>query len=439
MIVMKFGGTSMGSAERIDNVATIALQGGSDAVVVVSAMAGTTDELLSICSLIRASHTEDATRRIDRLHSAYTTHTSSLLATGLQRSLAHETIDAYFREIREIARQQPFTQYEERNIVSYGERMSSAMLYYRLQERGANAELADALKFMRLQSNGKVDMQHIRSHFPPRRADDSSPHIIVTQGFICRNAYGEVANLERGGSDYTATLIGSALQADQIQIWTDISGLHTTDPRSVDNTQRVPHLCYDEAIALAYNGAKILHPICVEPAKEAEVPIILLNTMRPEDEGTTIDSHTDNIAVKAIAAKEGMQVMTLRRQNSSFGWGSGAMWQCIGQYRQRIHLLHLSHTALMLCVENWNGRKQLIEHLQEYGQLTVEDNLTVVTIVGRNITSRLPFISDVAAKALGGVPARLITSGECPHTYTIIIPSSQKTPTLKSLHKLLFQ
>ena len=301
MQVMKFGGTSVGSPERMKNVAKLITESGEPTFVVLSAMSGTTNSLVEISDYLYKKNPEGANEVINKLEKKYMQHVENLNYTEKNKQKTHDLLQQEFNYLRAFTKDL-FTSFEEKSIVAQGEIISTNMVVNYLQECGVKAVLLNALDFMRTDKNAEPDTAYIKEKLQSIMKDNEGYQIYITQGFICRNAYGEVDNLQRGGSDYTASLIGAALPASEIQIWTDIDGMHNNDPRIVDKTEAVRQLNFEEAAELAYFGAKILHPTCVQPAKYAGIPVRLKNTMDPKAEGTIIDNVIVRGKIKEVAA-----------------------------------------------------------------------------------------------------------------------------------------
>ena len=291
MIVMKFGGTSVGSPERMKHVASLITNSGKPVFVVLSAMSGTTNSLIEISDYLYKKNPEGANDVINRLEKAYMKHVEELYSTEKWKNETKIFLQNEFNYLRSFTKDL-FTSFEEKSIVAQGEIMSTNMVTNYLKECGYNAVLLSALDFMRTDKNSEPDSSYIKDKLQNLLEQNPGQQVYITQGFICRNAYGEIDNLLRGGSDYTASLAGAAINADEIQIWTDIDGMHNNDPRVVDKTEAVRQLHFEEAAELAYFGAKILHPTCVQPAKYAGIPVRLLNTMDPAAPGTIINNET---------------------------------------------------------------------------------------------------------------------------------------------------
>ena len=310
MKVMKFGGTSVGSPERMKNVSSLITKDGEPVMVVLSAMSGTTNSLIEISDYLYKKNPEGANDVINRLEKVYMRHVEELYTTEKWKNETRAFLKSEFEYLRSFTKDL-FTSFEEKSIVAQGEIMSTNMVVNYLNECGVEATLLSALDYMRTDKNGEPDLVYIKDKLLKLLEQNHGKQVYITQGFICRNAYGEVDNLQRGGSDYTASLIGAAINADEIQIWTDIDGMHNNDPRVVDKTEAVRQLNFEEAAELAYFGAKILHPTCVQPAKFAGIPVRLLNTMEPTAPGTIINNETVAGKIKAVAAKD--NITAIRR------------------------------------------------------------------------------------------------------------------------------
>ena len=302
MKVMKFGGTSAGSPERMKGVASLITKSGEPTFIVLSAMSGTTNTLIEISDYLYRKNPEGANELINNLEQKYLEHVEELYSTEEYKQKTRQFLTEEFNYLRTFTKDL-FTSFEEKSIVAQGEVLSTNMVVNYLQEQGIKATLLSALDFMRTDKNAEPDGQYIKEHLTAIMDENQGYQIYITQGFICRNAYGEVDNLLRGGSDYTASLVGAAINAEEIQIWTDIDGMHNNDPRVVEKTEAVRQLNFEEASELAYFGAKILHPTCVQPAKYAGIPVRLKNTMDPDAEGTIIDNTLVRRKIKAVAAK----------------------------------------------------------------------------------------------------------------------------------------
>ena len=311
MKVMKFGGTSVGTPARMKEVTELVTKSGEPVFVVLSAMSGTTNSLVEISNYLYKKNPEGANDVINSLERKYVQHIDELYSTDAVKQQTREFLDSEMNYLRSFTKEL-FTSFEEKSIVAQGELISTNMVVNYMQEQGIKAVLLNALDFMRTDKNSEPDPTYIREKLNAIMEKNEGYQVYVTQGYICRNAYGEIDNLQRGGSDYSASLIGAALNAEEIQIWTDIDGMHNNDPRVVDETKPVHQLHFEEAAELAYFGAKILHPTCVQPAKYAGIPVRLLNTMDPNAEGTIISNSTEYGKIKAVAAKDNIIAIKIK-------------------------------------------------------------------------------------------------------------------------------
>ena len=300
MKVMKFGGTSVGTPERMKEVTKLVTSSNDPVFLVLSAMSGTTNSLVEISDYLYKKNPDGANEVINSLEQKYMKHVEVLYSTDEYKNITRDFLLNEFNYLRSFTKEL-FTSFEEKSIVAQGEMMSTNMVANYMKEQGINAVLLNALDFMRTDKNSEPDPLYIKEKLTKILDENKGAQVYITQGFICRNAYGEIDNLQRGGSDYTASLAGAAFGAEEIQIWTDIDGMHNNDPRIVEKTEPVHQLHFEEAAELAYFGAKILHPTCVQPAKYAGIPVRLLNTMDPTAEGTTISNTTETGRIKAVA------------------------------------------------------------------------------------------------------------------------------------------
>ncbi len=436
---MKFGGTSMGSPERINDVATIVSGKSENAIVVVSAMAGTTNKLIDIARLLQQQQHDEAQQCIASLRQTYCDVNSALLHSADARTRMQERIEKLFHLLTDLCSEEFVGDYEARQIVAIGEQLSTKLLTERLAEMGHSVSEWNALDFMRTDNMGAPDTDYLHQVLSERIERDDLPQVVVTQGFICMNAYGEVDNLQRGGSDYTATLVSAAVNASACEIWTDVSGVHTADPRHVTGTHTIDHLHYDEAIALAYYGAKVLHPVCVAPCKQHHVPIRLLNTMAPNDEGTRIDDRHDNRQMKAATTKDDIRLLTLRWHNNRCETARREAWQQITQHVGQCLLLHATHTQLMLCLAQGGQADSLVAELEKAGQVHLDDTRSLLTIVGDDMGKHTTAVTSAVLKALEGYTIDCICAGTTDNTLCLLTDRQQTHHILQQLNDTLLQ
>lgn len=437
MKVMKFGGTSVGSPERMKNVSKLVTGSGEQVFVVLSAMSGTTNTLVEISNYLYKKNPEGANEIINNLEQKYMQHVEELYSTEEMKRETADFLHAEFEYLRSFTKDL-FTSFEEKSIVAQGEIMSTNMVVNYLKEQGFMATLLSALDFMRTDKNGEPDTQYIKEKL--KRVLDTAPEsqVYITQGFICRNAYGEVDNLQRGGSDYTASLIGAAIDAEEIQIWTDIDGMHNNDPRVVDHTEAVRQLHFEEAAELAYFGAKILHPTCVQPAKYAGISVRLLNTMEPEAPGTIIDNVTLRGKIKAIAAKDNITAIKIKSSRMLLATGFlRKVFEIFESYQTAIDMVATSEVGVSMSIDNNTHLTEIVDELKKYGTVTVDSDMCIVCVVGDLDWSNVGF-ETIATDALKDIPVRMISYGGSNYNISFLIRESDKKRALQSLSDTLF-
>lgn len=437
MKVMKFGGTSVGSPERMKNVSKLVTGSGEQVFVVLSAMSGTTNTLVEISNYLYKKNPEGANEIINNLEQKYMQHVEEFYSTEEMKRETADFLHAEFEYLRSFTKDL-FTSFEEKSIVAQGEIMSTNMVVNYLKEQGFMATLLSALDFMRTDKNGEPDTQYIKEKL--KRVLDTAPEsqVYITQGFICRNAYGEVDNLQRGGSDYTASLIGAAIDAEEIQIWTDIDGMHNNDPRVVDHTEAVRQLHFEEAAELAYFGAKILHPTCVQPAKYAGIPVRLLNTMEPEAPGTIIDNVTLRGKIKAIAAKDNITAIKIKSSRMLLATGFlRKVFEIFESYQTAIDMVATSEVGVSMSIDNNTHLTEIVDELKKYGTVTVDSDMCIVCVVGDLDWSNVGF-ETIATDALKDIPVRMISYGGSNYNISFLIRESDKKRALQSLSDTLF-
>ncbi len=433
---MKFGGTSVGNSDRIRALIPL-VNDDEKKIVVLSAMAGTTNSLVEIADLLDAGSNDEASGNINNLGLKYHQVVEELYATENFRKTGHELIDSHFEYIRNFTLK-PFTKVQGKAILAQGELISTALFHLLLQERNINSILLPALSFMRIDKDGEPDAYYIEENIERELKNCQPENIIITQGFICRNAHGEIDNLKRGGSDFTASLIGAAVNASEIQIWTDINGFRNNDPRFVENTKVIRELSFDEAAELAYFGAKILHPSSVNPARVKNIPVRLKNTMEPQDIGTLITSSSILQDYKAVAAKDGISVLRIRSDRMLMAYGFlRKVFEIFEAYRTPIDMITTSEVAVSITIDNPEFIKQIARDLKELGTVEVEENQTIVCIVGDFRTERTGSAPEIF-EALNTIPLKMISYGGSPNSLSLLIDTSNKIEALRLLSKHLF-
>ncbi len=434
---MKFGGTSVGSPERMKSVSTLITKSGEPVFVVLSAMSGTTNALVEISNYLYKKNTDGAHEVINRLEQKYMGHVDELYSTEEWKKTTREFLRDEFDYLRSFTKDL-FTSFEEKSIVAQGEVMSTNMVVNYLKECGIKASLLSALDFMRTDKNGEPDTQYIKEKLNDVLSKTPESQIYITQGFICRNAYGEVDNLQRGGSDYTASLIGAAINAEEIQIWTDIDGMHNNDPRIVDETEAVRQLHFEEAAELAYFGAKILHPTCIQPAKYAGIPVRLLNTMEPEAAGTIIDNVTLKGKIKAVAAKDNITAIKIKSSRMLLATGFlRKVFEIFESYQTAIDMVATSEVGVSMSIDNRSHLTDIVDELKKYGTVTVDTDMCIICVVGDLDWSNVGF-ETLATEAMKDIPVRMISYGGSNYNISFLIKESDKKRALQSLSNTLF-
>jgi aspartate kinase len=437
MKIMKFGGTSVGSPDRMR--ALIPLINDDDRkIVVLSAMSGTTNSLVEITNLLYADNINEASQKNDQLRAKYHLVVDELLVTEKFNKTGHELIDSHFEYIRNFTLR-VFTKLQEKAILAQGELISTSLFHLLLQEKNIKSVLLPALCFMRIDKDGEPDAFYIKENIRRELKKYTSEKIIITQGFICRNAYGEIDNLKRGGSDFSASLMGAAVKASEIQIWTDINGFHNNDPRYVENTKVIRELSFDEAAELAYFGAKILHPSSVNPARENNIPVRLKNTMEPEDVGTLLTSNCILQDYKAVAAKDGISVLRIRSDRMLMAYGFlRKVFEIFEAYRTPIDMITTSEVAVSITIDTPEFIEQIAKDLRELGSVEIELNQTIVCVVGDFRTERTGSAPEIF-EALDTIPLKMISYGGSPNSLSLLIDTKNKIEALRLLSKHLFK
>ena len=438
MKVMKFGGTSVGSPERMKGVASLVSESGEPTFIVLSAMSGTTNSLVEISDYLYKKNPEGANEVINNLEKKYMQHVEELYSTEEMKNTTREFLQGEFNYLRSFTKDL-FTSFEEKSIVAQGEMMSTNMVVNYLKEQGVKAVLLSALDFMRTDKNAEPDPQYIKEKLAAIMEQNQGYQIYITQGFICRNAYGEVDNLQRGGSDYTASLIGAALPAEEIQIWTDIDGMHNNDPRVVEHTEAVRQLNFEEAAELAYFGAKILHPTCVQPAKYAGIPVRLKNTMDPKADGTIIDNVIVRGKIKAVAAKDNITAIKIKSSRMLLATGFlRKVFEIFESYQTPIDMIATSEVGVSMSIDNDSHLNDIVNELKKYGTVTVDSDMCIICVVGDLDWSNVGF-ETIATDAMKNIPVRMISYGGSNYNISFLIREKDKKQALQNLSNVLFE
>ena len=436
MKVLKFGGTSVGSAERIKNVANLVIERGKN-IVVLSAMSGTTNTLVEISDYLYKHNIDGAKETINILEKKYFNTIRDLFDSEADREAATTEIKACFNYIRSFTKDL-FTIFEEKEILAQGELMSTALMNIYMHSLGVKSVIIPALDYVRTDKNGEPDTQYIKQKLVALLEKYADAEIYITQGYICRNAYGEIDNLQRGGSDYSASLIGAAINAEEIEIWTDIDGMHNNDPRYVDGTSPVDELHFEEAAELAYFGAKILHPTCVLPAKLNNIPVRLLNTMCPEAKGTLIHNTNGNGEIKAIAAKDNITAIKIKSGRMLLAYGFlRKVFEIFETYKTPIDMFATSEVGVSVTIDSEKNLDPILDDLKKFGTVTIDRDMVIICVVG-DLEWHNTGIEALALEAIKDVPVRMISYGGSNYNVSFLVKKEDKVRTLNLLSKHIF-
>ncbi|MDG1176331.1 MAG: aspartate kinase [Flavobacteriales bacterium] len=434
MKVIKFGGTSLGSPERMKKVAELVSK--EEAIVVLSAISGTTNSLTEIAQLLYKNERNTAKQKITELQASYVIFIDNLLQEKAQQTKAIDLVSSHFSHIDSFT-EDLFTVHEEKMILAQGELLSTALFQLHLEELGIQSCLLSALDFMRIDKDLEPDSFYIK-HNLERELKQCESKLYITQGYICRNVFGEIDNLKRGGSDYSASLIGAANQATEIEIWTDIDGMHNNDPRVVDNTFSIEQLSYNEAAELAYFGAKILHPASVYPAQLSEIPIWLKNTMEPTKLGTKIAKTVDDREFTAIAAKDGITAIKIKSGRMLLAYGFlRKIFDIFERYKTPIDVITTSEVAVSITIDDNSNLDAIQEELRYLGEVEVNKNLSIVCVVG-NFSHDSMGAGNKIFESIKHIPIRMVSYGGSQHNVSIVIETEYKKEALVSLNNGLF-
>ncbi|MDO8997639.1 aspartate kinase [Sediminibacterium sp.] len=437
MKVMKFGGTSVGKPERMHEVAKLITRNLDNKIVVLSALSGTTNSLVEISNFLAHGNREGAKNTIEKLHQHYKAFIQALVQKEENRKNANLIIDEHFEFLHIILRIS-FSEALNKDILAQGELMSTKLFCVYLTEIGVDHELLPALEFMSIDANEEPQLGAIRIKLNDLIRKHADKKILVTQGYICRNVRGEVDNLKRGGSDYTASLIAAACNASVCEIWTDIDGMHNNDPRIVNKTVAIEQLSFDEAAELAYFGAKILHPTCIWPAQQENVPVKLLNTMQPDAPGTVITKEAGSVGVKAVAAKDGIIAIKIKSSRMLLAYGFlRKIFEVFEKYKTSIDMITTSEVAVSVTIDSDLFLDDIVRELEPFGTVDVDKGQTIVSIVGNEI-AQTDHVLQKLFDALNEVPVTMVSYGGSAHNISLLVPQDYKTKTLQLLNAGLF-
>jgi aspartate kinase len=436
MKVLKFGGTSVGSPQRMKEVSKL-INDGEKKIVVLSAMSGTTNSLVEISDYLYKKNPEGANEVINKLEKKYFQHIQELYSTEEYKQKTLTLVKDIFNGIRSFTKD-IFTMFEEKVILAQGELISTNMVTNYLLEQGVNVVLLPALEYMRTDKNAEPDLNYIKTKLAVQLEMHPDADLYITQGYICRNAYGEVDNLQRGGSDYSASLIGAAVNASEIQIWTDIDGIHNNDPRIVEKTSPVRQLHFEEAAELAYFGAKILHPTCIQPAKFANIPVRLLNTMEPTAPGTLISNDTELGKIKAVAAKDNITAIQIKSGRMLLAYGFlRKVFEIFESYQTSIDMICTSEVGVSVSIDDTKHLNEIVNDLKKYGIVTVDHDMCIICVVGDLRWENVGFEAK-ALDAMREIPVRMISFGGSDYNISFLVSKEDKNRALQSLSDHLF-
>lgn len=436
MKVLKFGGTSVGTSERLKTLISI-INKGEPVIVVLSAMAGTTNSLDEIAESLKNDKKQEAKKIIQKLEENYRQIVSELFKTKFFLNKGNELIISHFNYIKSFTKKS-FTIHQEKAILAQGELLSTALFHFLLKEEKIQSILLPALNFMRIDRSTEPDEYYIQENLERELQKYPNEKLFITQGYICRNAFGEIDNLKRGGSDYTASLIGAAIKANEVQIWTDIDGFHNGDPRYVDNTSVIRELSFEEAAELAYFGAKILHPSSVRPCKDLGIPVRLKNTMNPSDEGTIIKSTSNGKEIKAIAAKDNITTIKIKSARMLLAYGFlRKVFEVFEIFKTPVDVITTSEVAVSITIDSCEHLDRIRNELNRYGTVEVVKDQSIICVVGDFIAERKGLARRIF-NALADIPIRMISYGGSDHNVTLLVKQDDKVKALQLLNENLF-
>ena len=436
MNILKFGGTSVGTAEQMKVLVQL-ISSPERKIVVLSAMSGTTNALVEICNALYKKENDNANELINKLESTYVNEVDQLFSSPEFKTKGNDLIKNHFNYLRSFTLDM-FTVNEEKAILAQGELLSTALFYFHLQEINIPSALLPALNFMRIDENDEPQLIYIEKNLEAELNKYPTINLFITQGYICRNAFGEIDNLKRGGSDYTASIIGAAIKANEVQIWTDIDGMHNNDPRIVSKTHPIHELSFDEAAELAYFGAKILHPTCILPAQKRNIPVLLKNTMQPDAKGTCISNINAAEGLKAVAAKDGICAINIKSDRMLLAHGFlRAVFEIFERYKTSIDMITTSEIAVSLTIDNMKHLKEITKELEEFAKVEIEQEQTIICIVG-NLPKNKAGYGFKVLESLKDIPLRMVSYGGSSNNISVLVNSIHKKDALVALNKGLF-
>jgi aspartate kinase len=438
MIVLKFGGTSVGRPERLKKVADLVTGAPGKKIVVLSALSGTTNALVSIGENLLGGNLDKAEAEIASLEKHYNAYIKDLFTGEASHAIGQEIVSRYFILIRLLAAGQ-FDDKSYRELLAQGELISTELFYHFLQEKKTSSRLLPALHFMSIDENEEPELEKISMRLKPLVESMTAIEILITQGYICRNHRNEIDNLKRGGSDYTASLIGAAVHAEEVQIWTDIDGMHNNDPRIVKRTVPISQLTFDEASELAYFGAKILHPSTIVPAQKYKIPVRLKNTMDEKAPGTIItEKGGAELSFKAIAAKDNITAIKIKSSRMLMAYGFlRRVFEVFEHYKTPIDMIATSEVAVSLTIDNQTHLTSIETELKKFGSIEVDKDQTIICMVGNRIMDKKGALTEVF-DALKNIPVRMVSCGGSANNVSVLIDKQYKEKALNALNEELF-
>lgn len=439
MIIYKFGGTSVGSPERMHKVARLITRDEEPKIVVLSAVSGTTNTLVTIGELLIGHRQEEARQEIDTLRAKYELFTEQLYSTQNGLAKGKEIVEHYFHDLSTLAEIPDFNEGNEKTVLAVGELLSTHLFHACLEEQEISAGLLPALEFMRTDAFGEPDIPYIAEHLKPLLEEQADTSLFITQGYICRNARGQTDNLQRGGSDYTASLLGAAIGAREVQIWTDIDGMHNNDPRVVDKTFPVASLTFDEAAELAYFGAKILHPASIQPAQRYNIPVWLKSTLDENAYGTLIGATGEDGEIKAVAAKDNITAIKIKSTRMLLAYGFlRRIFEVFEKYATPIDMITTSEVAVSLTIDNDQHVTSIIRELEHFGSVETDHDMTIICVVGSGILNSNGMAQRII-NALENIPIRMVSLGGSRNNVSILLDTRYKNQALQQMNKGLFR
>ncbi len=434
---MKFGGTSVGKPERMHHIVSLVTKEKEPVIVVLSALAGTTNVLVEIGEHISKGDRQAAKQSIDKMEKHYQAFIKDLVKKKDAVAKAKAIIAEHF-EFLNIILKISFSESLNKDILAQGELLSTKLFCVYLDEQKVDNILLPALEFMTIDHYDEPQIGSIKVKLSQLLKQHKSKKIFVTQGYICRNARGEVDNLKRGGSDYSASLIAAAINASVCEIWTDIDGMHNNDPRIVKKTVPIVQMSFEEAAELAYFGAKILHPASIWPAQQYKIPVKLLNTMHPEAKGTLITEKAGSVGVKAVAAKDNIIAIRIKSSRMLLAYGFlRKIFEVFEKYRTPIDMITTSEVAVSLTIDNAARLKEIVKELEPFGSIEVDKNQVIISVVGNEISQTEAMVKKLFGSIMN-IPIRMVSYGGSPHNISLLVPAEYKTQILQQLNKGMF-